>query len=111
MSPTQRSIELLKKQGWTVWKAEHWCPFSRRRKDAFGFADLICVKPSFRGTLYVQTTSGSGSSRVKKIRETAAAGIVMAAGNPIIVHGWAKRGARGQKKTWTCRETNIEANQ
>jgi len=56
-SPTTRSIEKLKEEGWTVYRAEHWCAFSKRRKDAFGFGDLLAIKPSFRGVLFVQTTT------------------------------------------------------
>jgi hypothetical protein len=107
-SPTSRSIEKLKAEGWTVWKAEHWCPFSKRRKDAFGFADLIAMKPSVRGVLFVQTTSGTNvSARLAKMQMTAAVEVAMAAGNSVICHGWAKRGKRGERKLWSCREVNM----
>lgn len=112
MSPTQRSLAHLREQGYTCQVVERWCPHSRRRVDLFNFADIVAVKPSFRGVLFVQTTSASSvSARVKKIHETAAAGIVLAAGNPVVVHGWGKRGARGKRKLWTLREVNIEPTQ
>lgn len=104
MSPTQRSLAKLRADGYTCQVVEHWNPHVRRRQDLFGFADIVAIKPSVRGVLFVQTTSASGSSRVAKLRGIAAVGIALAAGNAVVVHGWAKRGPRGQRKVWTCRE-------
>lgn len=107
-SPTQRSLEKLRAEGYTCQVVEHWNPHVRRRQDLFGFCDIVAIKPSARGVMFVQTTSGSCvSARVKKLNETAAVGIALAGGNTVIVHGWAKRGPRGKRKVWTCREVNF----
>ena len=104
-SPTQRSLALIRKQGLTAAISEHWCPFSKRRKDLFGFIDILVIDTPLIG---VQTTSGVNvSHRVAKIRELQAAQEWLEAGNRIMVHGWAKRGARGEVKRWTCREVEV----
>lgn len=87
---------------------ERWCQFSRRRVDLFNFADIVAVKPDTRGVLFVQTTSGSNvSARIAKMKGIAGVGICLAAGNPIVVHGWRKTGKKGKRKTWTLREVNF----
>lgn len=107
MSPLQRSLKKLRDEGWMVAKTEHWNAFSRTRQDLFGFIDLLALRG--HNTLALQVTSGSNSSaREQKIRGLAQAGIWLAAGNRIVIHAWAKRGPRGQKKVWTCRETEIK---
>ena len=106
-SPTQRSLAILRKQGYRVAITEHWNGFIKRRQDLFNFADLLCIAPSM---LAIQTTSGTNvSARVAKILELDAARDWIAAGHRIIVHGWAKRGERGAVKRWTCREVEITA--
>lgn len=104
-SPTQRSLAMLRKQGYRVAITEHWNSFVKRRSDLFGFLDLVAIAPSMIG---VQTTSGSNvSARVTKILELDAAREWLEAGHRIIVHGWAKRGERGAVKRWTCREIEV----
>lgn len=106
-SPTQRSLALLRDEGWTVAIVEKWNQFARIRQDLFGFADLL----AFRGdaVLAVQTTSGSNvSARIEKIGQCQAALLWRESRyRTIEVHGWAKRGPRGKRKTWTCRRETI----
>jgi hypothetical protein len=109
-SPTQRSLARLKSDGWTVCIVEKYIPMIKQRKDAFGFGDLLACKIGQPGALLVQTTSGSNAAnRANKIFGIAEAGIWLAAGNRIVVHGWAKRGPRGKRKVWSCVETEIRA--
>lgn len=108
MTPTQRSLAYLRKDGWTVCSVEKWIAQIRQRKDAFGFGDLLSVKAGVPGATLVQTTSGSNvSARIAKIRSIAEAGIWMAAGNRIVVHGWRKVGERGKRKLWEVREVTL----
>ena len=103
MIPTQRSLEALREAGYLATIVERWNPFAKIRQDLFGFCDLLCVSPS-RGFLAVQTTSGSNvSARIAKIKAEPRAGIFLAAGGKIVVHGWRKIGERGKRKTWQCR--------
>lgn len=105
-SPTQRSLALLRKQGYRCQVTERWCSFSRRRIDLFNFIDVIAIAPQM---LAVQTTSGPNvAARVTKILESDAAREWIEAGHRIVVHGWAKRGGRGEVKRWDCREVEIE---
>lgn len=116
-SPTQRSLAKLRKEGYTAWIVEKWVPNSPAgfkgpilRVDVWGFGDILAVKVGEPGATLIQTTSGSNvSARIHKIQGIAEAGIWLAAGNRIVVHGWAKRGARGDRKLWECREVPMVA--
>jgi hypothetical protein len=100
-TPTQRSLALLRKQGWTVAVSERWNPHARIRQDLFGFLDLVCIGPTIIG---IQTTSGTNvAARVRKILDTPAARQWLEAGARVIVHGWRKL-SNGR---WDCREVEI----
>lgn len=108
MSPTERSLRHLRESGWHVCVVEKWIPQIKRRKDAFGFGDLLCAKPNGKPTL-VQTTSGDNvAARIHKAREKAGPLVAwLLSGGALVVHGWAKRGPRGEQKRWTLREVNL----
>jgi carbonic anhydrase len=104
-SPTQRSLSLLRGRGYTVAITEHWNPHARVRADLFGFIDVLAVASEM---IAVQTTSGSNvAKRVSKIVSLEAARVWLESGHKIMVHGWAKRGPRGEVKKWTCREVEV----
>jgi hypothetical protein len=74
------------------------------KKDAFGFGDLLVAHREF-GVFLIQVTSGSNlSARVHKILDDpkihGQALQWCLAGGKIALHGWAKKGPRGQKKKW-----------
>jgi hypothetical protein len=111
---TARSMKYLKEQGYLVALVERsidvprfgkgFKPGDRFRNkfDAFGFADLIAVKPGTIGTLYVQTTTADHQSeRRTKILEALATKTILECRNRIVVHGWSKKGARGMPKLWS----------
>lgn len=104
-SPTQRSLAVLRSEGWTCQITERWNPFSKTRQDLFGFCDILAMSPTL-GFLAVQTTSSSNlAARITKIKNEARAGIFLASGGKIAVHGWSKKGPRGKRKAWSlsCR--------
>ena len=107
MSPTQRSLKKLRDAGYLTCIVEKWIAAIKQRKDAFGFGDLLAIRGD--ETILVQTTSGANASaRVNKIIELEEAKIWLSSPNrKIWVHGWAKRGGRGQRKLWTCSEREI----
>lgn len=107
MSPTQRSLKELRKRGYTVGITEHWNQYAKIRQDLFGFVDLLCFKGN--ETLAVQTTSGDNvSKRIHKIEQIPAAALWLESPyRQIVVHGWRKVGARGQRKLWELREVFI----
>ena len=92
MTPTQKSLRLLRARGGLVEKVEHWNSFARRRQDLFGFGDLLHVTGDV--VTIVQTTSLSNiSARLKKIRESQAAVLWLKSPHRCIeVHGWKKGG-------------------
>lgn len=94
---------------------EHWIPCSPAgfkgpiiRKDLWGFVDiLIC---SGGRTIGVQTTSGSNmSARRTKITQDHAKQLaeLKACGWEIHLHGWAKRGGKGERKLWTLKQETL----
>lgn len=107
MSPTQRSLAKLRKEGWTCAITEKWNSYVKIRQDLFGFIDVLAFQDAV--TMAVQTTSGSNvAARVDKIKAIPAARLWASGGfRTIVVHGWAKRGERGKRKLWTCREVPV----
>jgi|SRR5712664_2965408 len=117
-SPTQRSLKHLREQGWTACVVEKWIPQIKRRKDVFGFGDLLAIRvwdmtlngehtdlTVKREIALVQTTSlNNMAARRDKIMAIPEAAYWKRSGGMILLHGWAKRGPRGQRKTWQVKE-------
>ena len=108
-SPTQRSLALLREQGYTPWIVEYWNAYARIRKDLYGFIDIVALKENTPGLLGVQTTSGSNvSARITKIRANPLHRLWLSCGNRIQVHGWRKLTRGFSRPTWQCQITDIE---
>lgn len=107
-SPTQRSLAHLRAEGWSVAKVEYWLAPARRRIDVWKFGDLLACHPQEKPTL-VQTTSGSNvSARIAKAKEHAGPLVAwLLSGGRLVLHGWTKRGPRGEPKRWTLREIEL----
>jgi hypothetical protein len=106
-SPTSRTLATLRDEGWIAAVVEHWNQYAKIRQDLFGFADIIAFNQS--DVLLVQCTDGSSvSKRVDKVRASDMAK-VWAEGpcRYLEVWGWAQRGARGKRKTWTARRVKL----
>ena len=89
MSPTQRSLKMLRDQGYKVWIVEHWNPWARIRQDLFGCIDLLAIGNG--ETLAVQTTSRSNvAARQKKIVENEYYPEMVRSGWKVQVWGWGK---------------------
>jgi len=102
MSPTQRSLAVLRERYPLVQVVERYIPQARKRIDLYGIADILCVSES--EVVAVQTTSASNvAARVSKITESPALPILRKAGVRILVHGWRKN-AKGR---WTLREVDL----
>lgn len=120
--PTQRSLAYLRKNGWTVCIVEKFLPARGgmpfpRRIDAFNIGDLLACKTwvpqdPTTNTGYeqgkialVQTTDASSFSKHRaKILAIPEFQKWKDAGGIVLLHGWAKRGPRGERKVWTLRE-------
>jgi len=107
VTPTQRTLKLLRDRGYIAAVVERWNPYARIRQDLFGFIDIIAVNDG--DTLAVQATSDSNvAARIDKIRDTPAANIWLAClSRSLWVIGWGKKGARGKRKTWQSRIVDI----
>ena len=110
MTPTARTMAHLRGLGYEVAVVERWNSYTRTRHDLYGFADLLAMRG--RELLAVQATSTANvSARVKKILAEPRARLWVEPGSQrfIVVVGWAKRGARGKRKTWTVKEVPVDA--
>ena len=92
-SPTARTLAYLRASSWPyVQVVEHYNPFSKKRNDLFGFADVLAVHPE-RGHLYIQVTSGTNmNARLYKMRDEAKEVIeaILETGASVEIHGWRK---------------------
>jgi hypothetical protein len=97
----QRSLTLLRKRGYYCEIVEFWKPWSKTRKDLWGWCDILCLGPLH--ILAVQTTSLSNiGARVKKIRASQSFPLVRNCMIMVVVHGWQKRGGK-----WEVREVGV----
>jgi hypothetical protein len=111
MSPTARTLERLRKTGFTACVVEKFNSFTKRRIDAFGFADILAASEGV-GIILIQATGGDGgnhANRKAKIIQEPRALQWLFAGGRIEVWSWAKRGARGEPKRWELRREEITA--
>jgi hypothetical protein len=106
-SPTSRSLDLLRKEGFVPAVVERWNTFAGPpdkkckecgknqvgvRQDLFGFADIIAINPQSKVVVLVQTTSGSNmSARRRKMAGIGEVLLCMTVGFKIEIHGWSKR--------------------
>lgn len=107
-TPAKRSLDKLRKEGWTVAITEHWNAFARIRQDLFGFIDLVAIREDGVGVLAVQVTSKSNmKARILKIKREPIAKKWLAAGNSIVVHGWEKKELRYEFYEYEITPENI----
>lgn len=108
LTPTQLSIKRLKEQGYFVKVVETWNPWARIRQDLFGAIDIVAIKATEPGVIGIQaTTTPNMNARITKAQALPAISAWVSAGNPFLVWGWAKQGARGKRKTWTLKEVKF----
>ena len=54
-TPTSRTLDLLRREGWLAQVVEQWLPRCRLARDLFHFGDVLAVRPE-AGVLVVQAT-------------------------------------------------------
>lgn len=97
MTPTSRTLSLLRADGFAVAIVERRIPHCNITVDAFGMFDVLAIREDVPGALGVQTTSGSNhSARVKKLLANPILKTWTAAGNVAEVWSWAKRRVLGR---------------
>lgn len=108
MSPTVRTLQRLREEGYTVQVVEHYNKFARRRIDLFNVIDIVAIKADKKGVFGIQTTTSSHiSSRRKKALGTPELLTWLRAGNLFEIWGWALRGPRGKRKTYQLRAVRL----
>jgi len=108
--PTQKSLELLREQGYTVYITEHWNAYARVRKDLYSFIDIVGLHPIETGVLGVQTTTSTNmSARVKKAEGLPAYWLWLSCGNDVEFHGWSKllKKRGGKLRVWKPRVIRV----
>jgi hypothetical protein len=104
-SPTSLSLRLLRQSGYTCDITERWLPKIDRRRDLFGFADLIGVHPIRREIVLVQTTTRPNlGARLTKAKALLTLGVWLRAGGLVEFHGWEQRNGR-----WTVKRVAVQS--
>lgn len=108
VSPTARSRKHLSAEGWHVATVEQTIPHVFIKRDAFGWADLLCVHPT-KGIALVQVTTGDHlANRIAKARTVAGPLVAwLIAGGKLVAHGWRQLGPKGSRKRWEVREVEL----
>lgn len=102
MSPTQLTLKHWRSHGYLCAVVEKYNKFAKVRQDLFGCIDVLAVKDD--DMVGIQTTvMASVPARLQKLRLSENALRFISDHRTLIVEGWAKRGARGQRKVWTGR--------
>ena len=108
MTPTSRTLAVLRSEAWTVAIVEHWNPYAKIRQDLFGLFDLIALKVGEPGVLGVQCCAGSGHAAHRdKMQASPILPIWWQTGNHAVIYSWAKQGKAGSRKVWTLRTERI----
>ena len=103
ISPTARSLKVLRSEGYTADKVEYTVAYSYIKKDLFGCIDIVAVK---EGTILgVQATSSSNASaRVKKSAALPALRQWLLGGGLFEVWGWLKS---KKSRRWELRRIPV----
>ena len=107
-SPTARSLDYLRKQGYTCQVVEKFNSFTKQRIDLFEVIDVVAVKSTEHGVLGVQATSRNNIiSRYQKCLDEPRMGVWLDAGNRLQVHGWGIMGKKGKRKKYEVRVLEV----
>ena len=105
MTPTARTLKLLREQGYTAEVVEHWIPYRRIRRDLWGL-DIVALHPEDPGVLGVQcTTTSNLAARRHKLAALPAIHLWLATGNQVALVGWRKRKVKRGGKAYKWEPT------
>src|SRR5262249_6486275 len=105
MTPTARTLNLLRDAGFQAAIVEKWAPYASVRMDLWGFGDVLAVHPRDGLFLIVQvTTIDHVSHRLAKAKTSPDLLGWLKAGGTFEVHGWVKRGRR-----WDVKRVAVQA--
>ena len=92
LSPTQRTLKVLRAQGFKCAIVEHWNPHARIRQDMFGIIDIVALDHT-RGVLGVQCTGSAFAEHHRKLtgeRREACQDWLLTPGAYLELWGWRK---------------------
>ncbi len=109
MSPTARTLDLLRRRGYVAEVVERWLARIERRKDFLGCVDIVAAKAG-EPVLAVQATSlANVSARLKKAGRAPALRAWLATEHATFqVWGWCRRGGRWAVKIVELRSEDLE---
>ena len=106
ISPVQRTLAELRKQGFTAAVVERWNPHAKIRQDLFGLIDVVAVLN--QPTTYtphvwgIQVCGGNGDLAAHFAKAEASPHFAAVRSSFVFqVWTWRKLGARGKRKLWT----------
>lgn len=109
MTTVSRSLDYLRRLGFLAAVVESWIPHLNRRRDLFGFADVLAIHPRDRLFVLVQvTTAGHVADRLAKARGKAELALWLRAGGLFEVHGWTLHNGRWQVKRVGVKPEDLE---
>src|SRR5258708_4321439 len=95
VSPTARTLAHLRASGFLADVCERYIAPIRRKRDLFGFADVLAVRRGISGVLAIQcTTRGHVQDRLIRAKSRRELAVWLAAGNAFEVWGWVQRQGR-----------------
>jgi hypothetical protein len=113
ISPTSRTLEYLRSQGWHADKVEQFNPHAGRfgkRKDLFNFIDIIALTE--KGIVGVQSCGQAFAEHDRKILEEPMALKWLEKGGHVMLIGWRKvklrRGAKAMRWSPRIKEYTLE---
>lgn len=108
VSPTQRSLKMLRELGFTAAVTEKWNPHAKIRQDLFGVIDILGIREGI-GILGVQACSRTDHARRRdkclaepKLRKW------LEAGGRFEIWSWSLMGKAGKVKRWEVWREEIK---
>ncbi len=107
VTPSARSMERLRGQGFIVEKVERWNHFAGIRQDLFGVFDIVAVHPERKVIVGVQVTTDKNlAARRTKMLESQKARAWCHAGGRAVIHAWGKEG-KGRGRRWRVKVEDV----
>lgn len=106
MSPTARSLKYLRDNGYVAEVVEKTVPRSFVKKDYIGIVDVIACGNGHILAVQVTTTGNLNARKLKALAEPRLL-TWLESGGSFRLHGWSKRGGRGERKKWTLKEIEL----
>jgi hypothetical protein len=109
LSPTARSLAWLRKEGFRACVVERWLPRVEKRRDAFGFGDVLAAHPVHKIVMLVQATSATNvSARLSKARAIPELAAWLRSGGTFEVHGWSFQAGKWRVRRVGVKEEDLE---